>query len=72
MLICLVKVVTLNYNQVYSQILFLNFGPLNNMFGPYQQKGKIQENFERHVTCSTENKTIMQQFQNKKTCRRKL
>ena len=42
------------------------------MFGPYQQKGKIQENFERDITCSTENKTIMQQFQNKKTCRRKL
>ena len=42
------------------------------MFGPYQQKGKIQENFERDITCSIENKTIMQQFQNKKTCRRKL
>ena len=43
MLICLVRVVALRYNLVYSQILSLNFGALNNVLGLYKPKEKAQE-----------------------------
>ena len=34
-----------DYNKVCSQILFLNFGPLNNILSPYKLKEKVQEKF---------------------------
>ena len=45
MLICLVKVVTLNYNHVFSQTSSLNFGSLNNILDPNKQKEKAHEKF---------------------------
>ena len=44
MLIGLVKVVALCYNLVCSQILSLNFSPLNNILGPYIKKN-VQQKF---------------------------
>ena len=54
-----------------------NFGLLNNILGPLKQKEKAHENFielkfERDVACnSINNETIVQQFQNMKTRKKK-
>ena len=41
MLICLVRVVALGYNQICNKILSLNFCTFNNILGPYKQKEKF-------------------------------
>ena len=63
MLICLVRVLALCYNLVCSQILSLNFNPLNNILDPYIKKSSrkilFNYNFKRDVACKTDNKTII-------------